>query len=374
MLTSSEVTYRLAGSIRHMGLPITGVVVKLLSVDPGKSAYEGELVAEFKTGTSGDFNFSVKAGNYGLVVVPDSNTCYVPRMFEGVNVSANTMLNIALATGVILKGKVLLPTSVNCSEVQVIALGIDSTEGRQSAYVEKNGRYNMVLPKGRYQVAVASVDESRAASKASLLTTHVDTVELSRDTDLTIDLSSLSHFQGRLQDGQGSPVATAVVVAKPSVNQANHLIQQFDVTAKCISNQAGEFELYLDPAEYDFAIEPPEFAPLAETKEEAIYLASGSTKTFVLNKGYRVSGKVEFEGNAVVDCPVEVTSSEKRSTSKVFTDSLGYFRLSVSSGIYEISILPQGRGSGKLPAPATKTVIVEADQEIAFQLKAGVAV
>lgn len=376
MLTSSEVTYRLAGSIRHMGLPITGVVVKLISVEPGRSAYEGELVGEFKTSGSGDFNFSVKAGKYGLIVVPDSNTCFVPRMFEGVNVSSNTVLNIALVTGVILKGKVLLPSSVDFSTVQVIALGIDPTEGRQSAPLDKNGRYNMVLPKGRYSVAVAAVvpDNRSQLKSVGFLTTKVETVDLARDAELVIDLTNMSRFKGRLQDGQGNAVATGIVTASPTANQANHLIQQFAFHTKCISNQGGEFDLNIDPAEYDFSIEPPEFAPLAETREEGVYLAAGSTKTFILNKGYRITGQVEFEGNPVRECVVEVTSSEKRLTSTVFTDSAGYFRLSVSSGIYEISILPKDRGEGKLPAPQSKTVIVESDQELAFQLKPGVSV
>ncbi len=376
MLTSSEVTYRLAGSIRHMGLPISGVVVKLLNVPAGKSAYDGDLVEEFKTGASGDFKFSVKAGNYGLIVVPDSNTCYVPRIFEGVSVSANTMLNIALVTGVILKGKVTLPASVESSEVQVIALGIDPTEGRQSALLDRSGRYNMVLPKGRYYVVACGTSaESRAALKSSgLITTKVETVELTRDADLPIDLTTLSRFKGRLQDGEGNPVATGTVTVKPTANQANHLIHQFSVETKCRSSQNGDFELSIDPAEYDISIEPPEFAPLAETNEEAVYLAAGSTKTFVLNKGYRLTGQVEFENRPVANCRVEIASSERRSTSVVATDNLGYFRLSVSAGIYEISILPQEKGDGKLPAPQSKTVIIEADQEISFQLKEGVVV
>ena len=379
MLTSSEVTYKLAGSIKHMGLPVTGVVIRLLKVEPGESAYTGELINEFKTGSTGDFIFSVPSGNYGLIVIPDSNTCFVPRMFEGVSVTANTIINIALVTGVILKGKVSLPASIDAvgiENIQVIALGIDETDCRQSIALDKNGRYSMVLPKGRYMVAAASqLPESRSQLKPiSFITTHVETVDLSRDTDVSMNLTSLSHFKGRLQDANGSTVGASIITVKPTKNQANHLIHQFDAPARCISGPSGEFDLFLDQSEYDFAIEPPEFAPLAETKEESVYIAEGSTKTFVLNKGYRLSGKVEFEGNAVTNCLVQVENGETRSTSTVFTDGQGYFRLSVPEGTHEISVNPQERGSGKLPAPAQKTITVDRDQELHFQLRAGVAV
>jgi len=368
MLTSRGLTYNISGSIKHMGIPVAHVIVRLISGEQGT----GEVISESKTTSKGDFQFAVEPGTYGLIVLPDSGTCFVPRYFEELAITGNTTLNITLNTGVILSGKLLGISGENFEKCQVLSMGFEATAFRQSAAVEKNGRYNMVLPKGKYHVALRSMPMSK------FISTRVESIELIHDMSLDFDLSGLSRFKGQVEDVNGNPVPASSITIRPSANQSNHLINQFEILSKCQSDQSGEFEIAVSPADYDFAIEPAEFSPLAESQVEAVYIAPGSTKTFVLDRGFRISGKVEFDGNGLSGCEILVANKEAKFVSSLKTDDRGRFVINVAQGNYEITARPiiskSVSDNTNLPVSEIKEIIVQSDQDLGFQLKKGVAV
>src|SRR5580692_3969680 len=105
-LANSVVTQKLAGSVRHQGLPVASV--RILLWEPEDSIGGGgpaQLLSETQTTKGGEFTFSVTPGHYYVEAIPDPSTRFL-RQHSSVSVGNETRLNLSLQTGSILSGKV----------------------------------------------------------------------------------------------------------------------------------------------------------------------------------------------------------------------------------------------------------------------------
>lgn len=382
-MVTNELTYNLSGTIRHLGLPVAGVVVALHESGYGSTAADRRFVSQQKTGARGEFSFPVSAGQYCLEIVPDGQTRFVRQLLTGLAVSANTNINVSLSTGFILSGTVRTGSSGILPDGIVTVIGIDPSGFRLKSNVDASGKFSAILPKGKYYLlsgCAEHVGTDRIVPEgAPYLTSTFEVVEVDSDDEHDIVLADLVHFKGFVTDKSGSPIVGASAAITPSVAWDNPLGPEIARTVRTATDLSGYFELQLQPGDYDLILTPPLNSPLCEMSFCSIALGDEEAKRFELIEGVRLRGKVSFQGASVVGSTVMLRSKDGKLVYSVLSDEGGRFSLAVPAGAYELTVLPKRerrrRHSERIGGPWTRPVVVGGgDTRVDVELGAAVPV
>lgn len=362
-MVTSELTYNLSGTIRHLGLPVSGVFVVLHESGYGSTAASRTLLSEQRTGPRGEFNFAVGAGSYCLEIVPDGSTRFVRQLIGGIEVSANTIFNVSLTTGLILEGMVCTAGSGIIQNCSLTALGIEPSGFRAVTLVDDSGRYSTVLPKGKYYLIPSwkKSDSSQGGttSQVPFLTTFVEVVELDQDHRHDVILPDLTHLKALVTDKTGNPVPSTNVSIASSVARDNPLYPEISCIVRAVSDQSGTFELNVQPGDYDIVLTPPASSQLCEMSFRSMALGKESTHRIELMEGVRLRGKVSFQGGLVAGCSVKIRSKDGKLAYAGMTDENGRFSFGLPAGSYEVSVFPyQRRRRHSVEAPWCRSVVV----------------
>ena len=334
-----EHTFNLSGNVRHQGLTMAQVQVMLFDLYPsGDPQTAPEPVESAKTGTKGEFSFSVKPGVYRLEIVPDGKTRFLAQTISDVKVVTNTNLNVALTTGCIVEGAVAPGAAYTGSSSQlnelftsceVIALGIEPTSYKSSSSVDDEGRFNLIIPRGKYYFAVRS---------QHFIAGECQIVEVGADSDFTLGLPSFLQFAGSVVDGAGNAVAEAAVIVKPAETSQALVVAELNIEARAVTDENGKFVLDLQEGLYDIDIEPAPGSPYFAFHEAALDVTgspgSHYEKKFVMQEGFALRGKVFFDDRPLSQALVRVQP-------KINLNKTEYHALTAQDGGFLIS-LPEG--------------------------------
>lgn len=415
-MASSEVTFNLAGSIRHQGLPVQNVLVHVFDAYQQSSANGngGETpIFEGRTGTRGEFSFAVRSGLYRLEINPDSSTRFLKQTITEARVMSNTNCNINLTTGCILSGQVTSYAGEPVRRCEVVALGIEPSSYKASAKTDEDGNYSLILPRGKYHVAARAlkveyyeeddeleddvdddieveggdvVQPMNVDPSHSFVSTTVQVVVFGNDDELDLVLPPLVPLDGEVHDVFGQPVARARVSVTPSRASMDfrdkELAQELDLTGHCITDALGRFRALVSPGAYDVSIEPDEGALLFSTKETGLTVGESVFQKFTVSEGHRLRGQVIYEDEPISQALVRIRAADRKTEFLARTDAQGHFSAAVPGGNYKLvvtahpkdapTVIINGEEHNGL-APWTRMIVVGGDTHVAVKIQNGTA-
>ncbi|HEY9787800.1 MAG TPA: hypothetical protein V6D17_20605 [Candidatus Obscuribacterales bacterium] len=411
-MTTNELTYNLAGHVRHQGLPVAGVLVSVYDcyqLGTSVPSSGDVLVAQGKTGVRGEFTFAVRAGLYRVEVSSNSSTRFLHYFVPEMKVTSNTTCNISLSTGCILSGRVVTASGDTVSRCEVIALGIEPSSYRESCAVDSQGRYGVVLPRGKYHVACRSLmideagddeemeadeDNGVAAHPGSVntlasqafITTEVAVVNFLNDDTFDVVLPEMVTLYGEVADVFGQPVVGAKVTVSPGKGAKSIkeplLAKELDLSARCRTDENGRFEVRVCRGIYDVLIEPEETALLFSLRETGIHMAEDLNRKFTVSEGFRLRGQVIYEDQPLAQCLARVQGVDRKSEYLSRTDEQGQFSVAVPGGSYKLVVSAHPKDAPTITidgaeysglAPWSKVVVVGGDTHVAVRLQQGTA-
>ncbi|CAN5293465.1 hypothetical protein BH11CYA1_BH11CYA1_48120 [soil metagenome] len=389
---NTDHTFNLAGHIRHQGLSLAGVRVLLFDqfAHEGNSLVGSEPLRELKTGAKGDFSFSVKTGVYRIEVVPASATRILGHSLSEIKVTTNTNLNISLATGSIVSGRINSSAKPRLSSemltaTEVVVLGIEPSSYMAVSPVAEDGSFSLVVPRGKYHIALRCAPDHDQGDNASpqfkLVTTHSDVVAITNDVDLSLEWPDLLLFKGEVVDHLGQPVANALVTVEPAASRRSLLLNELSFAAKTHSDESGRFELSLESGTYDIAIEAPD-SLLFGSVEKDLNVTVGCEQRFVLAQGHRLKGQVVFDEQLLSQSLVRLQSLDTKQEYITRTDAEGQFAITIPAGTYKLIVQAHPKDSPPVTidgaeysalAPWTRSIVVGGDTHVAVRLVMGTA-
>ncbi len=399
LLTEKQAKHSLLGHVKHQGLPVAGVEVRVVSPFSIGSLGPGRLdpaVASVMTGSKGEFSFSLPAGDYILEVIPNATTRFLKERVNDVELYSNTTCNIGLTTGTLLTGSVVTQSGEQIVDGEVVAIGIEPIPYEATSTLSEDGNFALVLPKGKFHIAsrhltreenepqVTATEESQTngAHHFPFVSTQILVVNLVIDGTLEIVLPELVKFSGEVHDVFGQPVPNATVKFTPGVPAEQMLVRELNLCAECKSDAQGSFEIWLEPGNYDLDIIPAATATHFGMREANIKVESDTVRNFVLQEGHKLKGEVVFEDTPLSSCLVRVqdVSSSKEFIAK--TDNNGHFALGVPGGNYKMVVVAHPKSSPSVTidgaehagiAPWSKMIVVGGDTQVNVGLLTGTA-
>lgn len=394
---NSDHTFNLAGHIRHQGLSLAGVRVLLFDqfAHESDSLVGAEPLRELKTGAKGDFSFSVKTGVYRIEVVPASATRIIGHSLSEIKVTTNTNLNISLATGSIVSGRINSSSKQNSNltvemltGTEVVVLGIEPSSYKAVSQVAEDGSFSLVVPRGKYHIALRCSQfdsenrETLAPAKFKLVSTHSDVIAISHDVDLTLEWPELFPFVGEIVDHSGNPVANALVMVEPAVSRRSLLLSELSFAARTLSDEMGRFQLSLEAGSYDIVVEPPD-SMLFGCVEKDLNVSESCQHRFVLAQGHRLKGQVVFDDHLLSQSLVRVQRVDGQKQEYITrTDGDGQFAITIPEGSYKLIVQAHPKDSPPVTidgaeysalAPWTRNIVVGGDTHVAVRLSLGTA-
>jgi len=416
LLASTEVTFNLAGHIRHQGLPVQNVLVHVYDVYQQISSGNGNggdvPVSEQRTGPRGEFSFAVRSGLYRLEVSPDPSTRFLKQAITEARVLSNTNCNINLTTGCILNGRVTSAAGESVRRCEVVALGIEPSSYKASAKTDEEGNYSLVLPRGKYHVAARATKIDRTEEEEELedeiladdeeqesfeppmntdpshsfVSTTVQVVNFGNDDELDLELPPLVPMDGEVHDIFGQPVAGAHVSVTPSRSSMDFkdkmLAQELDLTGHCLTDSLGRFRTLVSPGHYDVIIEPDDGAALFSTKETDITVGESVFQKFTVSEGHRLRGEVLYEDAPLSQALVRIRAADRKTEFLARTDANGHFSAAVPGGNYKLVVTAHPKDAPTIIineqehnglAPWTKMIVVGGDTHVEVKLQNGTA-
>ncbi|MBS1990351.1 MAG: carboxypeptidase regulatory-like domain-containing protein [Cyanobacteria bacterium SZAS LIN-3] len=404
----TEHTVNISGNVKHQGLSLAQVQVKLFDLYSCNFDQSGDpfvCLAETKTGSRGEFSFTVKPGVYRVEIIPDGKTRFLSQTLSEVKVMTNTSLNVSLATGCIVNGRVATGfgfegnRSILFAACEVVALGIEPTSYKTHGSVNEDGTFSLIIPRGKYYFAIRSAQDNDAGETAEadlesivrsappkFISTECQIFNVSGDTELTLGLPSFVSFKGEVVDLFGTAIAGANVVVVPAVSSQNVLIGELNMSARAVTGEDGQFELSLQEGLYDISIEPSTGSTHFAFKENEMQVSADQgtkiSRKFVLEEGHRLKGLVQLNDQPLSQALVRVQSVERKNEYITRTDGQGEFALSLPAGHYKLIVSAHPKDAPSITidgyeysslAPWTHSLVLGADTHLLVTLVEGTA-
>ena len=396
-MTTNELSYNLAGHVRHLGLPVSGVHVSIYTAADGfeatANAVRTKLVGRHLTGSRGEFTFAVMPAIYRLVVTAAPGTRFVNHYSEDLTVDANTTCSVSLLTGYVLTGHVLDSNSSPVSGGSVVALAVDGRYYRGVSAI-KEGAFSLVLPKGQFQVAyvstfaeemkelepnlfnnVVNFRELDEPATSDLLSTAHFLLDVERDMEFDICLPELVEFVAELNDSSVKPVRNAFVALTPVSDTETALFSDLRLGATMRTDGSGRARLLVQPGNYELTVEADRSTTYFGIRQSRLEINKPTTKTFQLSQGYRLRGQVHFKEQPQRGVTVRILQDAPLEEIVVFTNSKGEFSSVLLGGQYKVIVLPFKADLPlpglSQPAPWSKKVVVGGDTQVSVRLEEG---
>lgn len=379
-MTTREVSYNLAGTVRNMSLPVAGTTIVLYDYWNTAEGLVRHYLTEHTTGPKGDFSFDVRKGIYSLEVIPNRDTRFARQSIDTVKVNTNTTLTIQLKHGCLYRGTVRSAAGNPQPNCELHFRGIEPEAVSASERTKDNGTFEVSLPKGKYQVVCKSVNPmivpggTGKGVYATFLSPTMKTVELWGDLKEDFTLPDMVAFKGVVTNSENHPVQSVSVTISPSASL--DLVFNTELKGVCYSSKVGQFECLVEPGTYDVKLEPGPDMHLSERKVNSIVVDQPRTRTYSLGQGYRLYGTVSFGEEPVANAFVSVTGGQVASSA--VTDEKGFYSFALSGGHYTVTVHPQPDSLARLPfrllAPHTFSINLAEDSQKDVQLEPGVMI
>jgi hypothetical protein len=362
-----------------MSLPVAGTTIVLYDFWSTGNGLVRHYLAEQVTGPRGDFSFDVRRGVYSIEVVPNRETRFARQSVDTIRVNSNTTLSFSLKNGCELSGSVRTADGAAVADCQLLFYCIEPEALRAAETADDNGHFSISLPRGKYHVLFRHVLKpgSQQAPARSFVCPTLGTIELDRDLrGEDIILPTLVSFTGTVTDSQGHPVPETRVTVRPTHPTDVPVAHEVEMAGVCYTDKAGQFECLVEPGLYDVKLEPGPDSHLSERLVSAILVDQARSRTYSLGSGYRLQGRVSYDGQPVEHALVSVHSGKVESS--VLTDKQGRYAFSLSGGTYILLVNSQPDSLARLPyrllAPYTSSINLAEDTTLDIQLQQGIAI
>lgn len=375
-MSRAGLSYNLSGTILSMGIPVNSTMVKLYDYWPTPLGLQKHFVSEITTGAKGTFNFDVRKGLYSLEVIPNRDSRFARQSVDSIRVTANTICNITLKAGAIIKGK------VSTAEGQSLACDIlffgstpDFIKAEESTSAD--GSYSISLLPGKYYVALRYRPPAEMARRSrperGFFSPLFQIIDIEKDCRQDLKLPELVMLEGTITDTKGQPVPDVLVTIYPADRAEHKFAKDLPMSVSCITNGGGKFECSLKSGIYNIRLQPDAESHLAERTINAIQIDQPRVRTYPLDPGYIWKGKVLHAGTPVPNTRVSVFGVKGESMK--LTDETGAFSFSLASGRYDFQISVQPDPLNEEPAlslaPATGEFILDSDSVFNINLNRG---
>lgn len=382
--TKDSLQKMVQGTVRHQGLPVQGIEVRLYNQNStnsmaGQSPNDSPLMV-VKTGPQGEFEFPCEEGTYSLQAIPRSDNRLLKSSIFDVNLeNPSIKYNISLNPGILLSGKIRTKYGDSVTGGEVFALSIESSPYWTISPVDNNGRFTLVLPRGKFHIgsrSIASSPENKNKRRPFLyLNKQVHAIDLFNDKEVEFELPKLHKFQGSVKDPKDNPVVDAKMVFTPKDMEESPVYNEIDFFVDCLTDIDGKFEVNLEGGTYDLDLVPSHDSKQFGISESDIKVTANVEKNFILEEGHSLSGRIQFKEKPIKNCQVRIQSKEEDREFIAESDQSGEFRASIPPGIYKLTVfheLKNGDKDSNLElAPWTKEIVVGGDTHVSIKLKSG---
>ena len=378
MVVTRELSFNLGGNVSSMGLPVNGTLIRLYDYWHQSGTLVKHFLCEQTTGARGTFSFDVRKGIYCIEFVPSENTRYARQSIEAVRVTANTNFDIVLKSGAILSGTVRDAQSAPVSSAEILVFGIEPHVIKVSQKLDSNGSYSLSLPHGKYYLALlhCAEQENQRKKQPPFLYPFFQVLELTKDSVHDISMPPLIKFQGKVTDMNGHPIASVKAIIKRTDRPENVFAREISMEATAFTRKDGSFESLLQKGTYSVRLLPPDDAHLAEKTVPAIFVDHDRQKSYSLEPGYILTGKIMHRGEPVPNATVNVIGVNLDSIT--LSDQNGIYHFSLPGGSYEMIVAAQPDSLGTVStmelAPSKGALILDIDTEHNVEMEPGVLV
>lgn len=379
MVVTRELSFNLGGSVSSVGLPVNGAQVRLYDYWHQSGSLVKHFLCEQTTGARGIFSFNVRKGIYCIEVIPNTNTRYACQSIEAIKVTSNTNCDIALRSGAILSGTVRDAHGTPLSEGEILVFGIEPHVIKVSQKLGKDGSYSFSLPQGKYYLAlkyVEGVRDKKNRGQTPFLFPFFQVIELSKDWQHDISMPALIPFKGKVVDPDGHPVPGAKAIIKRTDRPDNVFAREISMEVTAETTIDGSFESLLQKGAYSVRLLPPEDFHLAEKTISAIPVDHERKKSYSLEPGYSLFGKITHKGEPVPNATVNMIGVNLDSVT--LTNEEGAYHFSLPGGSYEMVVAAQPDSLGTVSAmelsPGKCVLILDKDTEHNVEMEPGVLI
>ena len=236
-----------------------------------------------RTSADGSYRISLMPGMYWVEIHPPEGSGLPAQTLLNVKVSGDTILDIALKSGVILSGRVTSSDGEPVVGITVQAFDQPRNQGGRGR-TSADGTYRIILMPGIYWVEISPSREGEFLNQTIF--------DLEVATDTVLDLITVEEgltLSGQITDPEGKPVADAQVNiwGSEDVDPAGHTLTFAD----------GSYSIaHLRPDAYGMIIYPP--GPFPAQMVASVGVIEDMTLDITLKQGVLVSGRVtDSNGN-----------------------------------------------------------------------------
>ncbi len=290
------------------------------------------------TDALGFYAITLPAGVYDVAFVPFAGSHLFTRTFKSQNLVTNTTLNVALARGRYLTGRV---TDTDGLGVFMADLDFhDPATGDIPANVQGDtsdgsGNFTALVDAGLWDVSVIAPPAARRVPRL------FPGMDLTADRNLgTVALEAGRLVQGTVTDLGFFPILDADLDVRPAGERAKLFTPQDNTAAD------GSYQLMLPPGLYDISANPPPGQPYASATARSVLVGASDVvvPNLALPPGVELRGRCrDTGGNPVAGVDVDVDSLPyllRLETPGDVSDAAGNFRPLVSTWKFRVTLSP----------------------------------
>lgn len=340
------------------GLPLADVDLDVQDLITGHTL----VTPNDNSDADGYFSVEVPAGHYRLLFEPPAGLRLAPYVEPRVDVTADVGLEVALAAGWSLAGRITRPDGLGVAQVDLdvwdAALGVKlPTPGDTTNAL---GFYSIVLPPGLFTVF------ADAPLAARLVSVRIDSVQVAaedRILNLRLELGVILSGTVRTEDGTGAADIDL---------DATDLATERDVPLGGDKTAGdGRYAVVLPPGRYKIGVDAPPATRLVSAIVPAVALDSDHVLDVMLERGLMVEGfAFDPDGLPVAGADLDFVSRETGlvvPTPGDNTNALGAYGVVVPHGHYDLIAFPPAAAS--FDPDTTLALAVAAD--LRFDLRFG---
>lgn len=363
-LATPQIYYQLSGTIKHMGLPVAGVELRIFKENDETSGICRELQL---TGPKGEYSFALEAGSYALQMVPPSTTRFVGQTVSNIAIKSNAKQDFTLNTGMTVSGSIQCQTAVDLTQFEIVATDTSAPNNKLSTILDASGRFEFTLARGEYELLVVP----RATGRLNSLHFAREILQVNRDLRCQITLPSLVSFTGRVTDSDNNPLPGVEVEISPTD------VGKGKIQSRVISDNDGSCTVDVTPGAYELLLRPSTDSDLTAVLHN-VEVKDADTHTIVMAEGKTLHGLIAYNNEAVINCRVKIRSLTDSLETVAVTDSQGQFSIKLPDSTYEVTVEslldPLKKGSEKSTAPWSRGLTIDNDTDLIIELQDGYGV
>jgi len=287
------------------------------------------IVPSVLSDSSGYYAISAPAGTYHLNVWPPFDTNYIYYDQPGFIVGCDIIRNITLAAGYKISGYIL-DTAGKPVPKAVVAIG-NFLCGWYSNY---SGYYFATAPAGTYTFSARPASGPKDAPNFPIY--YEQNFVVSRDLSKNVIVNNTAttsanpssfKISGYILDDQGRGIEGATVIFNVPT-----------IVPSVVSDSSGHYVVSAPAGTYHVNVWPPYDSNIINYDEPGFSVKSDMTKNMTLHSGCKVSGYIsDSSGTPIIGAAVLLDNFG----SGRFSDSRGYYFVSVPAGTYTLDAHPR---------------------------------